>query len=196
MNYLFLMYCFFNKRKINFWETDDWVCPPESVGGKHTNLLLHWWPIPALHRRRHTPPRGHVLLVLPWELDSHLEERWWCCEPLVRRHTHTHTTTHTHRGQPLTVVRVVSNDVVSSAPVPQQESGISGAWHDVTVSSDVGLGPGQTSHHIPVAENNLSQLSCSDQRRKVSVIIHLFFSEYCSLEYFKDKDEGQGKRPG
>ena len=39
----------------------------------------------------------------------------------------------------LTVVWVVPNNVVSSTPVPQKKSGISGAGHDVAVSSDVGL---------------------------------------------------------
>lgn len=60
----------------------------------------------------------------------------------------------------LTVVWVVSYDVVSSAPVPQKKSGISGARHNVAVPSDVGLWPSQTRHHVPVAKNDLGQLSC------------------------------------
>lgn len=64
---------------------------------------------------------------------------------------------------PLTVVRVVPYNVVSSAPVPQKKSGVSGAWHDVAVSSDVGLWSGQTRHHVPVAEDYLGQLSCGEE---------------------------------
>lgn len=75
---------------------------------------------------------------------------------------------------PLTVVRVVPYNVVSSTPVPQKKSGISGAWHDVAVSSDVGLWPGQTRHDIPVAKNYLGQLSCGEEGgRRISQCVPL-----------------------
>lgn len=55
----------------------------------------------------------------------------------------------------LTVIRVISYNMMSSTPVPQKKSSVSGAGHDVAVSSDVGLWPGQACHHVPVAKNNL-----------------------------------------
>ena len=66
----------------------------------------------------------------------------------------------------LTVVGVVSDDVVPSAPVPQKKSGVSGARHDVAVSSDVGLGPGQTRNYVPVAEHDLGQLSWEEEEER------------------------------
>lgn len=81
-------------------------------------------------------------------------------------HKHRDGRTFTHAVStmsPLTVVRVVPDNVVSSTPVPQKKRGISGAWHDVAVSSDVGLWPGQTRHDIPVAKNYLGELSCGEE---------------------------------
>ena len=80
--------------------------------------------------------------------------------------THMHTLTHVDTTPPLTVIRVVPYNVVSSTPVPQEESGVSGAWHDVAVSSDVGLWSGQTRHHIPVAKNYLGQLSYGEEGQR------------------------------
>ena len=62
--------------------------------------------------------------------------------------------------EPLTVVGIVPDDVMPSAPVPQKKSRISGARHNVAVPSDIGLGPGQTGHHIPVTKHYLGELSC------------------------------------
>lgn len=85
-----------------------------------------------------------------------------------------------HGMPPLTVIRVVAYDVVSSTPVPQKQGGISGAGHDVAVSSDVGLRPGQTRDHIPVAKNNLGQLSCGEQGgRQLSMNVCALYSYGC-----------------
>lgn len=43
-----------------------------------------------------------------------------------------------------------------SVPVPQQQGGISGAWQDVAVSTNVWLGAGKAGHHVPMAKHNLS----------------------------------------
>lgn len=59
----------------------------------------------------------------------------------------------------LTVVGVVADDMVPSAPVPQQECRVSGPGDDVAVASDVRLWSGQTCHHVPVTENDLGQLA-------------------------------------
>lgn len=58
----------------------------------------------------------------------------------------------------LTVVGIVSDDVVSSAPVPQQKGCISRAGDDVAITPNVGLRSRKTSHHIPVAKHDLSEL--------------------------------------
>ena len=59
-------------------------------------------------------------------------------------------------GPILTAVGVVPYDVVSAAPVPEQQGGIARPRHDVAVPADVRLRPGQARHHIPVAKYNLS----------------------------------------
>lgn len=58
----------------------------------------------------------------------------------------------------LTVIGVIAYNMMPSTPVPQEKSGVSGAGHNVAVSSDVGLWSGQAGHHVPVAENYLGQL--------------------------------------
>ncbi len=57
----------------------------------------------------------------------------------------------------LTVVGIVSDDVVPSAPVPQQKGCISWARDNVAITSNVGLGSCKTSHHIPVTKHDLSE---------------------------------------
>ncbi len=57
----------------------------------------------------------------------------------------------------LTVVGIVSDDVVSSAPVPQQKGCISWARDNVAITSNVGLGSRKTGHHIPVTKHDLSE---------------------------------------
>lgn len=74
----------------------------------------------------------------------------------------------------LTVVGIVPNNVVPSAPVPQKKSGVPGSRHDVAVPSDVRLRPGQTRHHIPVAKDNLSELSCEEKQGRT--INHLLLA--------------------
>lgn len=59
----------------------------------------------------------------------------------------------------LTVVGIVSDNVVPPTPVPQQQGGISGAGDDVAVTADVRLRPGQTRHHVPVTKDDLGQLA-------------------------------------
>lgn len=64
----------------------------------------------------------------------------------------------------LTVVGIVSDNVVPPAPVPQQQRGISGTRDDVAVATDVRLGSGQTRHHVPVTKDDLGQLACKNTR--------------------------------
>lgn len=47
--------------------------------------------------------------------------------------------------------------MVSPAPVPEKQCGISRPRHDVAVAADVGLRPSQARDHIPVAKDDLSQ---------------------------------------
>lgn len=58
----------------------------------------------------------------------------------------------------------LSDAVVLSVPVPQQQGGIPGARQDVAVPTDVRLGPGQTGHHVTVAEHDLSQFACKSKK--------------------------------
>lgn len=68
----------------------------------------------------------------------------------------------THQGWFACVLtaRALSNTVVLSVPVPQQQGGISGARQDVAVSTDVRLRASQTRHHVTVPEHDLSQFAC------------------------------------
>lgn len=59
----------------------------------------------------------------------------------------------------LTVIGVVTDDMVSPTPVPEKKSCVPGPRNDVAVSSDVRFRPGQTRHHIPVAKNYLCQFA-------------------------------------
>lgn len=59
----------------------------------------------------------------------------------------------------LTVIGIVSNNVVPPAPVPQQQGGVSGTGDDVAVASDVRLRSGQTRHHVPVTKDDLCQFA-------------------------------------
>lgn len=59
----------------------------------------------------------------------------------------------------LTVIGIVSNNVVPPAPVPQQQGGIPGTGDDVAVPADVRLRSGQTRHHVPVTKDDLRQLA-------------------------------------
>lgn len=59
----------------------------------------------------------------------------------------------------LTVIGVVSDNMVSPAPVPQQEGGVPGTGDDVAVAPNVGFWPGQTRHHVPVTKDDLGQLA-------------------------------------
>lgn len=61
----------------------------------------------------------------------------------------------------------LSDAVMLSVPVPQQEGGVPGARQDVAVSPDVRLGSGQTRHHVTVPEHNLSQFACKEIRRVI-----------------------------
>lgn len=59
----------------------------------------------------------------------------------------------------LTVVGIVSDDMVPPTPVPQQQGGISGTRDDVAVTADVRLRSGQARHHVPVTKDDLCQLA-------------------------------------
>lgn len=63
-------------------------------------------------------------------------------------------------GWVVAAVRVVAYDMVSPAPVPEKQCGISRPRHDVAVAADVGLRPSQARDHIPVAKDDLSQFPC------------------------------------
>lgn len=67
-------------------------------------------------------------------------------------------------AQPLTAW-ALSDAVVLSIPVPQQQGGISGAGQDVAVSSDVGLRASKARHHVTVPKHYLSEFACKEKTK-------------------------------
>lgn len=70
-----------------------------------------------------------------------------------------------HYGQVFCVLTAwaLPNAAVLSVPVPQQQGGISGAWQNVAVSSDVRLRASQTCHHVTMPKHYLSQFACKSK---------------------------------